>query len=104
MPETPSSPYRVGNWTVTKLKNELKDRNLSPMGKKVELIARLERHDSEGGGTPSRRRGRPAKSDQFSESDREQRSVVLSSPSPVGRKTVVQLQDELRVLGLFPRG
>ncbi|PJF18097.1 hypothetical protein PSACC_02082 [Paramicrosporidium saccamoebae] len=42
MSGTPQSQYQMGAWTVTKLKDELRNRNLSPMGKKSELIARLE--------------------------------------------------------------
>jgi hypothetical protein len=44
-PPPPGTPYRVGNWTVTQLKEELKNRNLSPAGKKLELIERLERFE-----------------------------------------------------------
>lgn len=37
-----SSPYRMGNWTVTMLKDELRNRQLPITGKKAELIDRLE--------------------------------------------------------------
>jgi hypothetical protein len=37
-----SSPYRMGNWTVTMLKDELRSRQLPISGKKAELIDRLE--------------------------------------------------------------
>lgn len=46
-PATASSPYRQGNWTITQLKEELKQRNLSPAGKKQELIDRLERYEKD---------------------------------------------------------
>lgn len=46
-PPPPSSPYRVGNWTITQLKEELKQRNLSPAGRKQELIERLERFEDD---------------------------------------------------------
>lgn len=36
------SPYRMGNWTVTMLKDELRSRQLPITGKKAELIDRLE--------------------------------------------------------------
>lgn len=36
------SPYRMGNWTVTQLKDELRSRQLPITGKKAELIDRLE--------------------------------------------------------------
>lgn len=36
------SPYRIGNWTVTMLKDELRVRKLPTSGKKAELIGRLE--------------------------------------------------------------
>lgn len=39
---TKSSPYRMGNWTVTMLKDELRSRQLPITGKKAELIDRLE--------------------------------------------------------------
>lgn len=54
MPNTPETRYRFGTWTVTKLKDELRNRNLSPVGKKTELIERLERAD-EIGTSPSKR-------------------------------------------------
>lgn len=38
----PASPYRMGNWTVTMLKEELRVRQLPISGKKAELIDRLE--------------------------------------------------------------
>lgn len=44
-PPPAASPYRVGNWTITQLKEELKQRNLSPAGRKQELIDRLERYE-----------------------------------------------------------
>lgn len=62
MPETPQSHYRVGSWTVTKLKDELRSRNLSPVGNKSELIERLERSHNTESVTPKRGRGRPAES------------------------------------------
>lgn len=37
-----NSPYRMGNWTVTMLKDELRSRQLPISGKKSELIDRLE--------------------------------------------------------------
>lgn len=46
-PAAASSPYRLGNWTITQLKEELKQRNLSPAGKKQELIERLERFEQD---------------------------------------------------------
>lgn len=53
------SPYRVGNWTITQLKEELKQKNLSPAGRKQELIDRLERYESDAQlATPRRRRAR----------------------------------------------
>lgn len=56
------SPYRVGNWTVTKLRDHCRELNLSPVGKKMELIQRLEQHHFESNGlssgTPRKRRGR----------------------------------------------
>ncbi len=55
-PPPPSSPYRVGNWTITQLKEELKQRNLSPAGRKQELIERLERFELGNQTTPRRRR------------------------------------------------
>lgn len=55
MEETPQSGYQLGSWTVTKLKDELRNRNLSPMGNKNELIARLEKSDHESS-TPCGRR------------------------------------------------
>lgn len=55
----PASPYRVGNWTITQLKEELKQRNLSPAGKKQDLIERLERYEEAADtATPRRRRAR----------------------------------------------
>lgn len=36
------SPYRMGNWTVTMLKEELRSKQLPVYGKKAELIDRLE--------------------------------------------------------------
>lgn len=42
MAGTEESPYRVGNWTVTKLKTELKARNSPITGDKETLIRRLE--------------------------------------------------------------
>lgn len=38
----PNSPYRMGNWTVTMLKEELRAKQLPITGKKAELIDRLE--------------------------------------------------------------
>lgn len=58
MPETPQSHYQLGTWTVTKLKDELRSRNLSPAGSKTELIARLEHNDSQVITTPKETRGR----------------------------------------------
>lgn len=55
---SPQSRYRQGTWTVTKLKEELRNRNLSPAGNKTELIDRLERADRTGSATPKDRRGR----------------------------------------------
>lgn len=40
--EAQASPYRVGNWTVTMLKDELRVRQLPTSGKKADLIDRLE--------------------------------------------------------------
>lgn len=37
----PGTQYKMGDWTVTKLKKELRYRNLSPIGKKNELLNRL---------------------------------------------------------------
>ena len=37
-----NSPYRMGNWTVTMLKDELRAKHLPVSGKKAELIDRLE--------------------------------------------------------------
>ena len=57
-PKTPpiatNARYRHGTWTVTKLKEELRSRNLSPAGNKLDLIDRLERDDLMGGATPPR--------------------------------------------------
>lgn len=39
------SPYRVGKWTVTRLKEELRTRNAAITGTKEELIERLENLD-----------------------------------------------------------
>ena len=55
MPETPQSRYQLGSWTVTRLKDELRSRNLSPMGNKDQLIARLEHDDDHPPGTASPR-------------------------------------------------
>lgn len=55
---SPQSRYRQGTWTVTKLKEELRNRNLSPAGTKTELIDRLERADRIEGVTLKDRRGR----------------------------------------------
>lgn len=38
----PGTQYQMGDWTVTKLKKELRYRNLSPVGKKRDLLNRLE--------------------------------------------------------------
>ena len=37
-----SSPFGHSNWTVTQLKDELRQRNLPTSGKKADLIERLE--------------------------------------------------------------
>lgn len=39
------SPYRMGRWTVTRLKEELKNRSASIKGSKEQLIERLEELD-----------------------------------------------------------
>lgn len=39
----PSSPYKIGNWTVTKLREELKSRKAPTTGNKEELVERLEK-------------------------------------------------------------
>ena len=40
--EAQASPYRMGNWTVTMLKDELRVRQLPTSGRKAELLDRLE--------------------------------------------------------------
>lgn len=40
--EPQSSPYRMGNWTVTMLKDELRVRQLPTSGRKADLLDRLE--------------------------------------------------------------
>lgn len=61
---TSASPYRLGNWTITQLKEELKQRNLSPAGKKQELIERLERYEHDAAlATP--RHGRRSAADRY---------------------------------------
>ncbi len=40
--EAEASPYRMGNWTVTMLKDELRVRQLPTSGRKAELVDRLE--------------------------------------------------------------
>ena len=92
----PPSPYRVGNWTVTKLKEELKQRNLVSYGRKLDLIERLEESDR----TPvvaasGRRASRAAES---SEVDDDVVQKVL------GKMSVAQLQEELMRRGLSPVG
>lgn len=44
--EPPASPYRVGPWTVRRLKDELRSKQLPVTGNKDELIKRLELADS----------------------------------------------------------
>jgi len=45
LPTAPSSPYRVNNWKIDDLKNELRNRSLAIGGKKEDLLRRLERAD-----------------------------------------------------------
>lgn len=92
--EVPPSPYRVGNWTVTKLKEELKQRSLSSTGRKLDLIERLEEADR----TPiliSRKTGREETTSEVGDETVEK---VLA------KMTVAQLQDELLRRGLSPVG
>lgn len=55
------SPYRVGKWTVMRLKAELQARNSPTSGSKQDLIQRLERLDGihptvkESSATPTKR-------------------------------------------------
>lgn len=46
----PGTQYQMGDWTVTKLKKELRYRNLSPVGKKRDLLNRLEEDVASGSG------------------------------------------------------
>jgi len=55
-PEAAQSPYRQGNWTVIKLKEELRKRDLSPVGNKDSLIGRLEKDDRTQIATPIKKR------------------------------------------------
>lgn len=52
MPDTPPSTYKMGSWTVTRLRDELRSRNLSPVGNKPQLVERLAHANSESGTTP----------------------------------------------------
>lgn len=120
---SPQSRYRQGTWTVTKLKEELRNRNLSPAGNKTELIDRLERADRTGSATPKDRRGRPLTryGNAFffpvtraphiymcrDDSPSLVRTKSQSSSSPsrkVNTMTVNQLKEELKQLGHSPVG
>ena len=104
----PTSPYRVGNWTVTRLKEELKQRNLNLVGRKIDLIERLEQADrtpltaaqqsnvGKMGGSTLRRGIRSEGEDSELDEAVMQRAIA--------KMTVAQLQDELMRRGLSPVG
>jgi hypothetical protein len=56
----PSSPYRQGSWTVTMLKDELRNRQLPITGKKSDLIDRLESSPLKTAAAPNSARKQPA--------------------------------------------
>ena len=124
-PDTPHhSPYRKGKWTVTMLKEELKQRNLTLSGKKAELIHRLESDDvSRGAGTsssPSRIKSVETQLTSLGQAVESQSSPIKRVSAPpaktprqslnpeeaqlLSRLTVTQLQQELRKRGLSPLG
>ena len=105
----PQSRYRQGTWTVTKLKEELRNRNLSPVGKKTELIDRLERADQTGSATPKGKKGRQPKYiiidhmyNYWYRTDSPK--VIQNLDSPRANMTVRELQEELKRLGKSPVG
>ena len=78
------SPYKIGNWTVTRLREELKSRKAPITGSKDELVQRLERLDERAHqtGTPPRRTTLP----------------------PLNSMKVIELKEELKNRGLSPLG
>lgn len=78
--EVTGSPYRMGNWTVTMLKDELRVRQLPVSGKKSELIDRLE-------GSPIKRASATADVSIASPKVVFNNSPKASTPSSVASKT-----------------
>lgn len=56
-----NSPYRMGNWTVTMLKEELRAKQLPISGKKAELIDRLENSPVKTSAAPNNSNNSPLK-------------------------------------------
>ena len=54
------SPYKIGNWTVTRLREELKSRRASTTGNKEELLQRLEQLEEGGISVIAPKENRPA--------------------------------------------
>lgn len=75
-----SSPYKIGDWTVTRLREELKSRKASVTGTKGELLERLEKLDERA--TPLKRSALP----------------------PLSSMRVIELKEELKNRGLSPLG
>lgn len=106
--EGPQSPYRKGNWTVTMLKEELKQRNLTLAGKKAELIERLEGDDvKRSSPLPAAAAAKTAASQRSPLQDRSatpRQSLSGDDNALLSKFTVAQLQNELRKRGLSPVG
>ena len=90
------SPYRMGNWTVTMLKEELRVRQLPISGKKAELIDRLESNSPVKASPAPNKKESPYKAANSPLKVQESPAKVAESPKVLAAKSLLSQEQRGR--------